>query len=187
LELPFQHIHQDFHTSPAITGVGEDFRAEEYAAMLKDGAVNSITVFAKCHHGMAYYPTKVGIQHPHLKIDLPGKMIEGYRKAGILVVSYISTMYDQYMWRRHGDWRVLDENGSEVGLEQNSGPLKVELRKVCINTPMLDYLAAQAEEVVKNYDVDGMFYDNMDHPSSGCCCTACMLEREKLGLGLNQA
>jgi hypothetical protein len=47
---------------------------------------------------------------------------------------------------------------------------------------MLDYLAAQAEEVVKNYDIDGMFYDNMDYPSSGCCCAACMLEREKLGL-----
>jgi len=183
VQLPFRHIHQDFHTSPAITGVAEDFRAEEYAQTLKDAAVNSITVFAKCHHGMSYYPTKVGIQHPHLKIDLLGEMIEACHKAGILVVSYISTMYDQYMWRGHGDWRVLDENGGEVGEEQNTGPTKVELGRVCINTPMLDYLAAQAEEVLKNYDIDGMFYDNMLYPfSSGCCCAYCMLDREKLGL-----
>jgi hypothetical protein len=183
LQLPFRHIHQDFHTSPAITGVAEDFRAEEYAQTLKDAAVNSITVFAKCHHGMSYYPTKVGILHPHLKIDLLGEMIEACHKVDILVVAYISTMYDQSMWRHHGDWRVLDENGGEVGLEKNTGPMKVELGKVCINTPMLDYLAAQAEEVVKNYDIDGMFYDNMNYPStSGCCCAYCMLDREKLGL-----
>ncbi len=183
VQLPFRHIHQDFHTSPAITGVAEDFRAEEYAQTLKEAAVNSITVFAKCHHGMAYYPTKVGIPHPNLKIDLLGEMIEGCHKAGILVVAYISTMYDQHMWRHHGDWRVLDENGGEVGLGQSGGPMKVELGRVCINSPMLDYLAAQAEEVVKNYDIDGTFFDNMIYPlSSGCCCAFCMQDREKLGL-----
>src|ERR1035437_8728194 len=48
---------------------------------------------------------------------------------------------------------------------------------------MLDFLAAQAEEVVKNYDIDGMFYDNMSYPStSGCCCAYCMLNRKTLGL-----
>ena len=183
VQLPFRHIHQDFHTSPAVTGVAEDFRADEYAQTLKDAAVNSITVFAKCHHGMAYYPTKVGVPHPHLRIDLLGEMVEACHKAGILVVAYISTMYDQYQWRHHGDWRVLDEKGGEVGLEQNAGPTKVELGRVCINTPMLDYLAAQADEVVKNYDVDGLFYDNMYYPvKSGCCCSYCMLDREKLGL-----
>jgi hypothetical protein len=182
LQLPFRHIHLDFHTSPAVTGVGEDFSAEGFAQTLKDASINSITVFAKCHHGMSYYPTKVGTQHPHLKADLLGEMIEGCHKAGILVVSYISTMYDQHMWRQHGDWRVLDANGGEVGLGQNTGPMKVELGRICLNSAMLDYLAAQAEEVVKNYDIDGMFYDNMDYPSGGCCCATCMQEREKLGL-----
>ena len=188
VQIPFRHIHQDFHTSPAITGVAEDFRADEYAQTLKDAAVNSITVFAKCHHGMSYYPTKVGIPHPHLKIDLLGELVEACHKAGILVVAYISTMYDQYQWRHHGDWRVLDENGGEVGQERNAGPMKVELGRVCINSPMLDYLAAQAEEVVQNYDVDGLFYDNMYYPfASGCCCASCMLDREKLGLDSTKA
>lgn len=188
LQLPFRHIHQDFHTSPAITEVAEDFRAEEYARTLKDAAVNSITVFAKCHHGMSYYPTKVGVQHPNLKVDLLGEMVEACHKQGILVVSYISTMYDQRMWRLHGDWRVIDENGGEVGLFENASPVKPELGRVCINSPMLDYLAAQAEEVMKNYDVDGMFYDNMSYPqTSGCCCAHCMMDREKLGMDSTSA
>src|SRR5579885_3922336 len=65
-ELPFRHIHLDFHTSPAIPDVVADFRAAEFAGTLKEAHVNSITVFAKCHHGMAYYPTKVGVRHPGL-------------------------------------------------------------------------------------------------------------------------
>jgi len=181
--LPFRHIHLDFHTSPAITGVGEDFKGADFAQVLKDAAVNSITVFAKCHHGMSYYATKVGIGHPHLKTDLLGEMIEGCHKAGILTVAYISTMYDQHVWRHHSDWRVLDDQGNEVGLFENAGPLKAELGRVCINTPQLDYLAAQAEEVVKNYDVDGIFFDNMLYPyNTGCSCQWCMLDRQKLGL-----
>ena len=188
VQLRFRHVHQDFHTSPAVSGVAEDFRADEYAQTLKDAAVNSITVFAKCHHGMAYYPTKAGVPHPHLKIDLLGAMVEACHKAGILVVAYISTMYDQHQWRHHGDWRVLDENGAEVGLEQNAAPMKAELGKVCMNTPMLDYLAAQADEVIKNYDVDGLFYDNMSYPvEGGCSCAYCMLDREKLGVDSTKA
>ncbi len=180
-QLPFRHIHLDFHTSPAIPDVGEDFNPDDFAAVLKEASVNSITVFAKCHHGMSYYPTKVGVRHPHLKIDLLGEMIEGCHGKGIFVVAYISTMYDQYIWNHHGDWRVLDENGEEMGLRGKMGPMKAELGTVCVNTPHLDYLVAQAEEVTKNYDVDGMFFDNYLYPEGGCSCAHCMLEREKLG------
>lgn len=181
-ELPFRHIHLDFHTSPAITGVGEDFNAGEFAATLKNASVNSITVFAKCHHGMAYYPTKVGVRHPNLKTDMLGEMVEACHKAGIKIPVYISTMYDQHAWRNHGDWRVLDPDGKEQGHRNNAGPLNPDLGRVCVNTPYTDYLVAQAEEVLNTYEVDGMFYDNFAYGRIGCCCSWCMLEREKLGL-----
>ena len=63
-KLAFRQIHLDFHTSPLIEGVGEDFDSEEFVKTLKEAYVNSITIFAKCHHGMSYYPTKVGKVHP---------------------------------------------------------------------------------------------------------------------------
>src|SRR5450759_4621123 len=132
--LTYRHFHLDFHTSPAIPDVGEDFSAEEFARVLKDAAVNSITVFAKCHHGMSYYPTKVGVRHPSLKVDLLGEMIEACHKQGIRVPVYISTMYDQHTWRQHADWRVFDEEGKPVGLTGPAAPLKPELGLVCINT-----------------------------------------------------
>jgi Hypothetical glycosyl hydrolase 6/Beta-galactosidase trimerisation domain len=184
--LPFRQIHLDFHTSPGVPSVGEAFKANEFAQILKDAAVNSITIFAKCNQGMSYYPTKVGVMHPGLKFDLLGEMIEALHKQEIRAVIYISTMYDQYMWEHHGDWRVLDAEGREDGLFQRTGPLEARLGHVCVNTRYLDYLAAQAEEILKNYEGDGIFYDNYDYRYFGCYCPSCMLEREKLGLDSTQ-
>jgi hypothetical protein len=180
--LTFRHIHLDFHTSPAVTGVGENFNAEEFARVLKEAAVNSITIFAKCHHGMSYYPTKVGVRHPNLKGDLVGGMIEACHRQGIRVPVYISTMYDQHVWREHADWRVYDEEGRPVGLRGPAAPLKPELGRVCINTPYLEYVLEQADEVLRLYEADGLFYDNFYYPGSGCLGPSCMAEREKLGL-----
>jgi hypothetical protein len=180
--LPFRHIHLDFHTSPAITGVGSDFNAEEFARTLKDAAINSITVFAKCHHGMSYYPTKVGVRHPHLTGDMLGGMTESCRRAGIRIAAYISTMYDQRAWLSHGDWRAVDEQGKFQGYRSKSGPLEPSLGRLCVNTGYMEYLSAQAEEILREYPVDGLFYDNFGYGASGCLCAACMAEREAAGL-----
>ena len=180
--LPFRHIHLDFHTSSAIIDVGTKFNATEFAEILSDARINSITIFAKCHHGMAYYPTKVGFRHPNLKFDLLGEMIEACHRQRIVTPVYISTLYDQRVWRQHGEWRVLLPDGREDGHRGHAGPTVAELGRLCINTDYADYVASMAEEVVSAYDVDGLFYDNFAYSPEGCSCANCMLEREKLGL-----
>jgi hypothetical protein len=177
-ELLFRQVHLDYHTSPLITDVGIDFDPKEFVQILKESSVNSVTVFAKCHHGLSYYPTKVGEMHPHLKFDMLGQMIEACHKAGIRTPVYISAGWDEFAAENHPEWRVLDETGKPDG----AGPLEAGWRRVCINTPYLDYLASQSEEVVKGYDVDGIFYDIMRYQSFGCFCPFCMRERDKLGL-----
>ena len=66
MNIPMRQIHLDFHTSPFIPEVGYDFDADEFTDILKKAHVNSINLFAKCHHGMYYYPTHLGTQHPGL-------------------------------------------------------------------------------------------------------------------------
>jgi len=129
-ELRFRQVHLDFHTSPLIADVGADFDADEFVQVLKDAHVNSINIFAKCHHGMAYYPSKVGPMHPGLKFDLLGKMIEACHKADILTPVYITIMWDQYAAEQHADWRVLDEEGRADGAR----PLQAGWKRVCTNT-----------------------------------------------------
>ena len=63
-DFPVRQVHLDFHTSPDVPGVGADWDADHFVATLQSAHVNSITVFAKCHHGMNYYPTQIGPVHP---------------------------------------------------------------------------------------------------------------------------
>ena len=87
--LRYRQIHLDFHTSEHIGGVGSAFDADDFVATLKAAKVDSITLFAKCHHGWSYYPTKAGKPHPHLaNPDLLGDMLAAleagrHRGAGL--------------------------------------------------------------------------------------------------------
>ncbi len=50
-ELRFRQVHLDFHTSEHIAGVADDFDAEAFADTLAKAHVDSVTCFARCHHG----------------------------------------------------------------------------------------------------------------------------------------
>ena len=88
-ELAFRQVHLDFHTSGEIPGVGDEFDPDEFVAVLREAHVNSITCFAKDHHGYSFYPTQVGVQHPSLARDLLGEQVEAGHRAGIRVPAYI--------------------------------------------------------------------------------------------------
>ncbi len=177
-ELSFRQVHLDFHTSPLIPGIGEDFNAAQFVETLKNANVDSVNIFAKDHHGMSYYPTKVGQMHPHLRFDLLGSMITACHKASIRTPVYMSLMWDMKCAEEHAGWRVLDQQGKQIG----ASPLEAGWIYICPNSPYGDYLEAQADEIAQNYDADGFWFDIVVSPSGGCFCPYCMAEREKLGL-----
>ena len=90
--FPFRHVHLDFHTSPPIPAVGADFDAEQFAITLAAASVDSVCVFARCHHGMSYYPTEVGTRHPALQRDLLGEQVAACRRHGINVTAYTTVV-----------------------------------------------------------------------------------------------
>ena len=63
MSIKQRQVHLDFHTSEHIPNIGIDFKKEEFAEQLKKAHVDSITCFARCHHGWLYYPSK---KHPEL-------------------------------------------------------------------------------------------------------------------------
>ena len=169
-ELAFRQVHLDFHTSGDIPDVGADFDPQEFVATLQRARVNSVTCFAKCHHGYSYYPTAVGVPHPHLSRDLLGEQVEACKRAGIRVPAYVSVVWDEQAAATHQEWLQIDRQGREVG----RGPLDVSgWRWLCLNTPYVDYVAAQTEEVLRRYDVDGIFFDIIMQTAPGCVCDAC--------------
>jgi hypothetical protein len=157
LVLPARQIHLDFHTAPDIPDVGRDFDPDEFAQILKDSHVNSVTVFAKCHHGMSYYPTSVGIMHPSLSFDLLGTMIDSLHRAGIRAPIYISVCWDEYMADQHPEWLQVDHNGCFVGKR----PFDVYgWRLLDLASPYAEYVLSQTEEILRLYGpIDGIFFD----------------------------
>jgi len=156
--LRFRQIHLDFHTSPHIPAIGGKFDKKRWQETLKTAAVDSITLFSKCHHGWSYHPTKVGKMHPHLNFDLLRAQYEATKEAGINAPIYLSAGVDNLASSDHPDWRELDKDGRYTGWAK--GILEAGFHLMDFHGPYLDYLCKQIRETVQLFpDCDGIFLD----------------------------
>lgn len=171
-----RQVHLDFHTSGALK-VGEKFSKEQFISQLKNGHLDSITVFSKCHHGWSYHPTRVNEMHPGLSFDLLGAQLEACKEAGVNAPVYISAGFDEKDYDRHPEWRWVPSKDSEDVLEYHN---ETHFHNLCFNTPYLDALCAQVEEVMEKYNPCGIFLDIISPKI--CYCEKCLEDMKKLGL-----
>ncbi|XID91910.1 beta-galactosidase trimerization domain-containing protein [Paenibacillaceae bacterium WGS1546] len=167
--MRFRQVHLDFHTSENIQRIGQSFSKAQFQEMLKLGHVDSVTVFAKCHHGWAYFPSKENEIHPHLNFDLLGAQIEAAREIGVKTPIYLSAGLDERLARLHPEWLVRDENDRTNWAKTFMEP---GYHQFCMNTPYLDILIRQIEEAVRKYDGDGVFLDIVGVRK--CYCHTCV-------------
>ncbi len=172
--MRFRQVHLDFHTSEHIQNIGGNFDAEEFASILKQANVNSVTCFSKCHHGWSYHKTKVGKPHPHLQCELLPLQIESCHKQDIKVPVYISVGFDELAARENSQWCIIEPDGKVVP------PLEARWKRLCLNTEYLDYVIEQTREVINNYEADGLFFDII--LPWQCCCNKCLSSMHKKGL-----
>jgi len=168
--MRFRQVHLDFHTSEAIPGIGSRFDKQQFQDMLQLGHVDSITIFSKCHHGWAYHPSIANEIHPGLSFDLLGAMIEAAHEINVKTPVYISAGLDEKLALRHPEWLIRskdDKTNWVPGFLERAG-----YHQFCLNTPYLDLLIAQVEEVVANYDADGIFLDIVGVRE--CYCHTCI-------------
>ena len=113
--LRFRQIHLDFHTSPAIPGIGRAFDKKRWQACLKTAHADSITCFSCCHHGWSYHPTKVGAMHPGLDFDLLRAQIDASHEIGVNVPIYISAGLNNRVAELEPGWREISPEGKLSG------------------------------------------------------------------------
>ncbi|MCS7145771.1 MAG: alpha-L-fucosidase [Nitrososphaerota archaeon] len=181
LEEAYRQIHLDFHTSPLIPDVAADFDPHDFAETLAQASVNSVTVFAKCHHGMSYYETRVGVKHPSLKIDLLREMVEACHRRAIRVAAYYSVCWDSHMGEEHPEWLQVDSSGAPLRPRPFERPY-YSWETLCLNTPYVEYVEAQLREILDSYDVDGVFLDIVGQRRPGCICRYCRASMSRLGM-----
>ncbi|HEX8524782.1 MAG TPA: beta-galactosidase trimerization domain-containing protein [Tepidisphaeraceae bacterium] len=168
VELRWRQIHLDFHTGPWIRDVGVEFDAREFARTMKAAHVDSVTVFAKCHHGHLYYDTLRPERHPGLRKGLPllEQQVEALHREGIRAPIYISVMCDEWAANQHKDWIAIQPDGKHVGrgpLENRGGAWQI----LDMSSPYQEFLAEQTREILEKFKpVDGIFFDmTWDQPS----------------------
>ncbi|MFA6948770.1 MAG: hypothetical protein WCQ72_07295, partial [Eubacteriales bacterium] len=183
-----RQVHLDFHTSPAIEGIGSRFSRENFAEALRLGELTSITVFAKCHHGVCYYPTKVGEQHPHLSFDLTGEMIAAAHSVGVRAPVYITAGWSARDAAAHPEWWQRNRDGGIYGnVDLNAKP---DDRRpycswitLCLNDgSYAQHIYALTREISERYaDLDGLFYD-ICFIGDMCLCDECRAGMKAMGL-----
>jgi len=168
-------VHLDFHTSELIEGIGAQFDKAEFAKTIKAAGLDSITVFAKCHHGCFYYRDSKFFVHPHLTCDLLDEQLAACKEAGISAKIYISAGYDEHVAKEHPEWLGIYKKG-----EQQPA---TSFRRICFNTPYLELLKAQTREVVEKYKPDGVFFDIV--ANWPCYCPNCLADMKKKGMDVD--
>lgn len=162
-EEPTRQIHLDFHTSEHIDSIGHLFDKKQFQEALKVGKVNAINVFAKGHHSWSYYPTKIGTPHPKLEFDLLEAQIEACRGIGVEVFAYFTVGWSANDVLNHPEWAVVRKDGSNAyrDMKRNLGPNESfnGWEYLEPSGPYADLIYAQTEELIKNYDLDGIWYD----------------------------
>ncbi|MBQ3041012.1 MAG: beta-galactosidase trimerization domain-containing protein [Clostridia bacterium] len=185
-------VHLDFHTSPYIENIGSEFNKAEFTQTLKDAKVDLITVFAKCHHGYSYYPTKLGTMHPHLKFNLLKEQIEAIHDAGAIAPIYITMGWSEKDASEHPEWHHIDFwskkriafgfNGGKLDEPEDTPLSDCSWITLCPVGPYQKYLEDITREVCEQFDVsDGVFYD-ICFMRDACVCDSCVAGMKKMGL-----
>lgn len=184
--LPTRQVHLDFHTSPYIHDLFSEFDVEVFADTFLRAHVNSVTIFAKCHHGMSYFPTELGTPHPALNgRDVVAEMIGALHRRKIAAPVYSTVVWEEQLAFERPQWRQLRRDGGFARLEPAS-PGFIHPDKwsfLCFNNPeYASYLEAHVRELATRYDLDGLFMDIVFLHAEGCFCDTCTELRREQGL-----
>jgi len=189
--FPKRQVHLDFHTSPLIPCIGSGFSKEQFQAALKKGNLESITIFAKCHHSMCYYPTKIGIMHPELDFDLTGALMDAAHEIGVRAPIYITAGWSEEDALAHPEWIVRKKNG-ELSTCGQRNPNPEDPRGDCTwydlclgDGSYCQHIYDLTEEICQRYkDIDGLFFDICIR-GKACYCDECMEKMKNAGIDVD--
>ncbi len=188
--LRSRQVHLDFHTSERMPGVGAGFDEKQFQKALKLGSVNSITVFAKCHHSWSYYPTQAGMVHPTLGTDLLGRQIKACHEIGVRCPIYITVGWSANDADMHPEWCARRPDGTiaVTNYDLEAGPETpkpiVSWKFLCPSGGYRERILAQTREICAAYAVDGLFYDICFGPAT-CYCATCRAGMAEQGIDVD--
>ncbi|MGL5753552.1 MAG: beta-galactosidase trimerization domain-containing protein, partial [Paraclostridium sp.] len=182
----FRQIHLDFHTSEYINKIGDEFNEEEFAKTLEGASVNSITCFARCHHGWLYYPSKnySNMIHPTLtNKNLLINQIDACHKRNIKAPIYTTVQWDGYISNNYPQWLSRDYEGNIIDTQKVKEPHFYNT--ICLNSPYRQYFKNHIIDIIESVGperIDGFFMDIMFVVD--CNCEYCKGKMKELNINI---
>jgi len=161
--------HFDMHTPAQVENVGRDFDPQTFAQALKETGAEAVSYFSRRTYGWSYYPTRVGLPHPHLQRDVFGDGVKALKGKGLRVIAYYAIdNIPPPLGERHIEWCRFCPDGVPR-LNDDSGYL------ACPIGPFPEQmLIPQFREIASTYPVDGFFLDGVySFFKSPCYCERC--------------
>lgn len=161
-------IHFDMHTPESVENVGLNFNPKAFANDLKKTGAEAVCYFARCAYGWSYYPTVVGLPHPHLARDVFGDGVKAMKEAGLRVIAYVAIdNIPKPLAEKHPEWCSRIPDGS-VRAGHGTGTM------ACPNVFINELLIPQFIEITKLYPIDGFFLDGIyQYFGNICYCETC--------------
>ena len=143
----YRMMEWESHTPPE-----GNFRIDVEGALgaARDAGAESVMFYAQDHWGYAFYPSEVGVRHPHLDFDLLGREVAAARKLGMSPVCYYSLQFNNQCVLKHPDWGWVNEKGEQQ---------KLRWYMTCLDGPYRDYVLGMMEEIFSRYPIDELFLD----------------------------
>ncbi len=161
-EKAFFGLHYDLHPNAKDTELGKDTTYEHVRAMLEKVKPDFVQYDCKGHPGYTGYPTKVGSPSPGIVNDALKVWRQVTRDLGIPLSIHYSGVWDTRAIEVHPEW-------ARIGADGKSDPNNT--CRLCGYESEL--MIPQLLEVVREYDIDGMWIDGENWASHPCWSESC--------------
>lgn len=171
-DTAFFGLHYDLHPNAGDTELGREVTHEHIRAMLEKVRPDFVQYDCKGHPGYTGYPTKIGSPSPGIMNDALKVWREVTREMGIPLSIHYSGVWDTRAIELHPEWARMDPNG------------KADANYTCrLSAYDAELMIPQLIEVVREYDVDGMWIDGENWASRPCWSESCQKAfTEKTGI-----
>jgi hypothetical protein len=127
-----------------------DIDVEGALKAARDAGAETMMFYSQDHWGYSFFPTDVGVRHPHLTYDLFGREVSTARRLGMSVICYYSLQFNNQCVLKHPDWGWVDEAGKQQ---------RERWYITCLDTPYRDYVLGLIDELFSRYEIDELFLD----------------------------
>lgn len=164
----------DFQVGECHGGV-LPFKPADYVSARAEEGVETLVFICKDAYGNAYYDSKLCPRNSNIRGDYLAEAIEAGGKCGVAIEAYFNVLLDDKVGARFTEYVMKRSDGTPVETAN------LYYKDICPNSPFREIVRDRVDELVRNYDIAGIFFDITYFPGLDTCyCSFCRAKFKSL-------